>query len=166
MITLVAECNYPFDEQVLSEPFSLAHEMAVDRDTAIPTILHARPAKTDQTAHPHPRSLIRVLAGHSVGSHGYKASLRMFRLRWVFAGRSCSLVGNTVARLVIEIQFYLQSPPFESSLENLRCNRSRNIANIQNRKNYNLHEISKPIFQGQIRKKCQFVVCWISPEFG
>ena len=165
MITLVAECNYPFDEQVLSEPFSLAHETAVDRDTAIPTISHARPAKTDQTA--HPRSLIRILAGHSVGSHGYKVSLRMFRLRWVFAGRSCSHVGNTVARLVIQIHINLQSPPFESSLENLRCKRSRNTANIQNRKNYNLHEISKPIFQGQIRKKYrQFVVCWISPEFG
>ena len=40
--------------------------------TCFPTGLHARPAKTDQPAHPH--GLIRVFAGHSVGSPGSKAS--------------------------------------------------------------------------------------------
>ena len=42
------------------------------RDTAFPTILHMRPVKTDQPA--HPRSLIRVSVEHSVGKQASKRS--------------------------------------------------------------------------------------------
>ena len=45
----------------------------MSRDTAFPTRLHVRPAKTDQPAHLY--CLIRVFEGHSVSSQEYTASL-------------------------------------------------------------------------------------------
>ena len=79
----------------------------MSRDTTFPTILYACLVKTDQPA--HPRSLIRVFAGtlwiakdperFQADSEDPDQPARMHRLIWVFAGRTCNLVGNAGHRL-------------------------------------------------------------------
>ena len=92
----------------------------MSRATAFPIRLQCAPSiDSDQSA--HPRSLIRVFAGHSVDSQESKASsdgqrslyVQPVRVR-VFAWRTCSLVGNAVSRLKCNYTYNCKNTPFNN----------------------------------------------------
>ena len=92
--------------------------LKMSRDTAFTTKLHVRPTMTQVSLRiravwsEFSQGTLWVVKDPELSQAGSEDSVQtapMRRLIWVFTGRTCSLAGNTVPRLILILFFFCRS---------------------------------------------------------